>query len=420
MRVIVLAAGKGTRMLSDNPKVLHEVQGRPVLQHVLETLASLGFHQPYVVVGSGADRVCSFLKQLSSERKINPVVIRQTVRKGTGHAVMMAARHFKTGTGDVLIWPGDMPLVKTETLRELIRRHRALKSQASVLSSYQEEPFGYGRILRKDGIFAAIREEKEATAEERAVREVNSGIYLFHAEKLFKALKEIKPDNQKKELYLTDTIEVFVRNGWRTEAFALAGSEEGQGINDRFDLAKAEKIMTEREIKRHMKNGVTIVNPEQTSVAKHVVIGRDTVIYPWTWIEQGVKIGKKCRIGPFAKIRQGTVIDDEAVIGSFVEVTRSKIGKKVCAKHLSYLGDAEVGEGTNIGAGVVTANYDGKKKHRTKLGKNVLVGSNTVFVAPVRVPDRVRTGAGAVVVSRTSIKKGDVLIGVPARSRRKK
>lgn len=415
MQAIVLAAGKGTRMRSECPKVLHEVFDRPILDYVLQTLAKLGVKSPKVIIGNKAELVRSFLHRRGPELKIHPESVLQKIQNGTGHAVMMAKKSLGRHAGDVLIWPGDMPLVKSETLKEFIQEHQAVGSEASVLSSIQVNPKGYGRILRAGGNFYGIREELDATESERRIQEVNTGIYLFKADKLFQALKEIEPNNQKKELYLTDTIEVLSNQNRPVCAFPLASTEEGLGVNSRLDLATVIKVMKNREITNHAEKGVTFISPEQTFLAPGVKIGQDTVIYPWCYIESNVKIGRCCQIGPFAKIRKGTVIEDGSVIGSFVEVNRSHIGKGVLAKHLAYLGDAIIGDQTNVGAGTITANFDGKHKHQTKVGKNVLIGSNTVLVAPVNLPDRVRTGAGAVVTAKTKIKKGEILVGVPAR-----
>jgi bifunctional UDP-N-acetylglucosamine pyrophosphorylase/glucosamine-1-phosphate N-acetyltransferase len=274
--------------------------------------------------------------------------------------------------------------------------------------------------VREEGRFAAIREELDATPEERAIREVNTGIYLFDKKALLEAIGKIGQDNQKREYYLTDTVEILRREGYCVEAFSLAIAEEGQGINSQKDLAIVTQKINEREITRHQDRGVTFMAPEQTFVAPGVKIGQGTMIFPWCFIETGVEIGRQCEIGPFAKLRRGTVIGDGSIIGSFVEVNRSRVGKKVLAKHLAYLGDAVVGDGSNVGAGTVTANFDGKKKHATVIGKNVMIGSNTVFVAPVRIPDGVKTGAGSVVISKTILKKGDVVVGVPARPVSKK
>ena len=409
MEAIVLAAGKGTRMCSELPKVLHPVFGKPVLGYVLDVLAGAGIKHPYVVIGYKAEEVRAFLKPFGA------VAVLQREQKGTGHAVMMARAALKGGEGSILIWPGDMPLVKPETLEKFMAEHKKSRAHVSVLSCDQENPFGYGRIVREEGRFAAIREELDATPEERKGREVNTGIYLFDKKALSQALEKIGQNNRKGEYYLTDTIEILRSLGYCVEAFPLASAEEGQGINSQKDLATVTKKINEREIARHQECGVTFMAPDQTFVAPGVKIGKGTTIYPWCFIKSGVEIGAKCEIGPFAKLRRGTVIGDGSVIGSFVEVNRSRLGKKVSAKHLSYLGDAVIGEGTNVGAGTITANFDGKKKHQTHIGKNVRIGSNTVFVAPVRIPDGVKTGAGSVVTPKTIIKKGDVVVGVPAR-----
>lgn len=434
MQALVLAAGRGTRMKSETPKVLHEILGKPVLGWVLDSLADLGVKQTYLVVGSGADQVRAYLKKRAGGPKIS--LVYQQEQKGTGHAVEMARKVFADYHGPVLIWPGDMPLVEKETLKAFVARHRENDAAVSVLSAEREQPKGYGRIVRSaaaaaegraslahevgQGKFCAIREELDASEDERQILEVNTGIYLFEARSLFEALKKIKPANAKKEFYLTDTIEVLEEENQKVQAFALAESYEGQGINSRADLAEAIHIMKNREIAKHQENGVTFVAPEQTFVEAGAVIGQDTVVHPWTYIEGGVRIGKKCQIGPFAKIRKGSIIGDESVIGSFVEINRSKIGKKVMAKHLAYLGDAIIGDQTNVGAGSVTANYDGKRKHASRIGKNVSVGSNTVFVAPVTIGDRARTGAGSVITGGSRVPKGQTVAGVPAKPIKKR
>lgn len=414
MEAIVLAAGKGTRMYSELPKVLHPVFGKPVLGYVLESLAGAGIKTPYVVIGYRAEEVRAFLKPWGA------VPVLQREQKGTGHAVMMAKTVLAKAQGPVLVWPGDMPLVKPETLEAFCVAHERARAHVSVLSCEREDPFGYGRIVREEGHFTAIREELDATPEERGIREVNTGIYLFDKKVLFDALERIGRDNRKGEYYLTDTVEILRRDGYCVEAFSLASADEGQGINSQKDLATVTQKINEREIAKHQAKGVTFMAPEQTFVAPGVKIGKGTTVYPWSFIMGGVEIGERCEIGPFAKLRHGTVIGDDSVVGSFVEVNRSRFGKKVLAKHLAYLGDALIGDGTNIGAGTVTANFDGKQKHQTTVGKNVKVGSNTVFVAPVRVPDGVKTGAGSVVIPKINIKKGDVVVGVPARPVSKK
>jgi len=402
-------------MCSERPKVLHEIFDRPVLDYVLETLEEIGIPGPVVVIGNGASEVRAFLDAKAKTSRIRAVTVLQREQKGTGHAVMTARGALAGSSQDVLIWPGDMPFLDASTIREFLRRHRQTRADASVLSALQSEPKGYGRILRAGGRFYGIREELDASETERRIQEINTGVYAFGRERLFGALRSIRPQNRKQEYYLTDVIEILARQGARVEAFPAASPREAHGINSRQHLAEGTLIMNGREIRAHQDNGVTFVCPEQTFVAPGVRIGRDSVIYPWCYIESGVKIGAGCRIGPFAKIRSGTVLGDDCVIGSFVEVNRSKIGNKVLAKHLSYLGDARIGDGTNIGAGTITANYDGKDKHVTRIGKKVFVGSDTVLIAPVSLEDGSRTGAGAVLTRGTRVRRGCVVAGVPAR-----
>ncbi len=410
MEAVVLAAGKGTRMCTDLPKVLHTVFGKPVLGYVLDALRETGIRKIWVVTGYQAESVKRFLKGYGVQ------TVNQFEQKGTGHALWVAKTALKNARGPILVWPGDMPLVEGATLRRLIELHEKSKSHASVLSSIVDCPAGYGRIVREDGKFVAIREELDATDEERLIREVNTGIYLFDKKALFDALGKIGCKNKKGEYYLTDTIGVLREEGYKLEAFPFATRDEGHGINSQKDLAEATEKINQREILRHMERGVTFVSPAQTFVAPGSTIGQGTIINPWCWIEQGVTVGKNCKIGPFAKLRSGTKVGDDTEIGSFVEVNRSIIGKGVCAKHLAYLGDSNIGDNVNVGAGVITANFDGKNKHPTRVGKNVFLGSNTVLVAPVHVPTCVKTGAGAVVTRKTRMRKNDIVVGVPAKS----
>ncbi|MBI2167151.1 MAG: bifunctional N-acetylglucosamine-1-phosphate uridyltransferase/glucosamine-1-phosphate acetyltransferase [Candidatus Omnitrophica bacterium] len=386
LRAVLLAAGRGTRMNSDRPKVLHEIFGRPLLDYPLVSLRQLGVKRPVVVVGWGKEEVLSHLPHGVVDS------VTQTPQLGTGHAVQAARRKVGGFRGDLLVWPADMILLQKETLSRLLRGHRESGAAVTVLSSFRVDPTGYGRVLRRGGRVIGIREELDADEAEKRIHEVNTGVYVFEPRALFRALEKIRPKNRKKEYYLTDTVRLIDEAGGRVEALPYAPPEEAQGINSQADLASATRILSQKNILNHQRQGVTIVSPEQTFIAPEVSIGRDTVIYPWTFIERGVRIGRKCRIGPFARIRSGSVIEDGAVIGSFVEVVRSRIGKKVLAKHLTYLGDATVGAGTNIGAGTITANYDG-----------------------LQVGDKAKTGAGAVLTRGTKIGKGRVFVGVPAR-----
>lgn len=409
VQAILLAAGRGTRMVSERAKVLHEILGQPLLEYPLKTLKQLGVKRPVLVVGWQKEEV---LKAVDDQ--VVPAV--QSPQKGTGHAVQAAKGKLGNLSGDLIVWPADMTLVRPETVRRLLKEHRQMKSAATVLSSFMLNPRGYGRILRRAGRVIGIREELDATRDEREIHEVNTGVYVFEPRALYDALEKIRPKNRKKEYYLTDTIRLIADSGERVEALPYALPEEAQGINSQADLALATRILNQKNILKHQLNGVTIVSPEQTFVAPDVKIGPGSVIYPWTYLERGVKIGRRCQIGPFAKIRSGTVLGDEAVIGSFVEVVRSRIGKKVLAKHLSYLGDAVVGDGTNIGAGTITANYDGRNKHRTRIGKRAFIGVDTLMIAPVSVADGAKTGAGAVLTRGTKVRKGETVVGVPARS----
>jgi len=411
---LILAAGKGTRMCSDLPKVLHTLWDRPMLGHVLDTLQSLDVHNPCVVVGHGAAEVKKFLDRTPSSRDGVRTVL-QKPQKGTGHAVMVAECELKNAD-EVLIWPGDMPLLKKETLKAFLKEHRQSGVAVSVLTCRQQNSFGYGRIIRDTRCeFVAIREEVDASESEKKITEVNTGIYLFNRKTLFEALAEVQPNNQKGEYYLTDTIEILRAKDQSVQACCLASSDEAVGVNSQRDLAAAARLLTDRIIDRHFAAGVTVISPQDTWIAPHVKIGAGTVVYPWTWIDSGVSIGKNCQIGPFAKIRGGSKIGDESIVGNFVEINRSQLGKRVYAKHLTYLGDAIVKDFSNFGAGAITANFDGKNKHTTRVGRKVLVGSNTVMVAPVNIPDHVKTGAGSVVTKKTKMRKGDVVAGVPAK-----
>ena len=416
MEAIVLAAGKGTRMRSRLPKVLHPILNKPLLAYALETLRKIGINCPSIVVGYGANDVCKFLEKNSYRGSI----VQQKEQRGTGHAVLVAKKSLSSKNGTVLIWPGDMPLLSYQTLKAFLKKHEKQKSLVSILSCNQESPKGYGRIVRKSGKVTGIKEDIDATFEERKIKEVNTGIYLFDKKFLFDALGKVGKNNKKGEYYLTDVIEILNSKGISINAFMLCSSDEGQGINSRRELALATEIMNKKQIEYHEKRGVSFVSPEQTYVDHGVKIGMDTIIYPWSYIESGVKIGSGCKIGPFAVLRKGTVLGKDSVIGSFVEVTRARIGKKVMAKHLSYLGDTTIGDFTNIGAGTITANFDGKRKSLTRIGKNSYVGSNTVFVAPVKIAEKVKTGAGSIIVRGTKTKPGDVLVGMPAKLLKKK
>ena len=404
--VLILAAGQGTRMKSELPKVLHEVAGVPVLADVIHCVKEAGIRNISVVVGYQRERFRSLL--------IGSQAIVQEKQLGTGHAVMQAKAHFSRFEGEILVMPGDVPCMRPETIRRLMDEHRKSGAKATVLTAEVEHPAGYGHIIRDNGKVVGIREELDATENEKQIPEVNSGIYMFHARTLFEVLNSIKENAKKKEYYLTDVIEELVRAGHPVSSFRCEDEREMQGINTRAHLAAANKILNEREINRHQEAGVTVVSPEQTFIATDVEIGNDTVIHPFTWIEPDVKIGKKCIVGPFAKIRSKSQIGNGCIVGSFVEVVRSKVGDGTYVKHLSYLGDAELGNKVNVGAGTVVANYDGKNKNKTIVRDGAFLGCNTVLIAPTQVGRAAKTGAGAVVRAHHFVPDGETVVGVPA------
>ncbi len=408
VKAVVLAAGKGVRMKSERAKVLHEVLGRPVLDYVLRNLREAGVEDIVVIVGHQADQVrkaaagCRFIEQGE--------------QKGTGHALAQAEAALQGFAGDLFVLAGDAPLVGPKTLLRLLEEHRLNHRDATFLSACLDDPSGYGRVVRDraGGKFLRFAEEVDATPEEKNIPESNSGEYVFRAPAVFEALRKVKPDNKKGELYLTDALAVLVAGGRTVDACRSLNPNEIYGINSRRDLVAATNFLRWRVLERHMDLGVTIVDPSTTFIEEDVTIGADTVIQPFTVIRRGVTIGSRCEVGPFAQLRAGTVLEDEAEIGNFVEVKKTRVGMHSKAKHLSYLGDAVLGAHVNIGAGTITANYDGVGKHQTIVEDGVHTGSNTVLVAPVRVGKGATTGAGAVVL-RGEVPAGATVVGVPAR-----
>lgn len=399
-------------MNSELPKVLHPLQGTPLIQHVIEPILGLGVKNVVVVVGYGEIEVRKALSKYGKQ----VLFVRQTQQLGTGHAVSMAKSAFGNQSGEVLIVAGDAPFLGKRVLSEFIKKHRKANSDVSILSAAVNEPKGYGRVVRNSANeVIAIREELEATDRERRIQEINSGTYIFNKKQLFAALGKIKSSNKKGEYYLTDSIEVLICDRKKISAFCLAKEDEVMGINSRKDLVKANLSLYQKKAVQLLESGVTVISPENTFIASEVVVGQDTIIYPFTYIERNVEIGKGCRLGPFTYIREGSRIEDKAQIGSFVEVVRSRVGKGTMIKHLSYVGDTNVGNQVNIGAGTITANYDGTSKHKTIIEDGAFIGSNTVLIAPVTVGKKSRTGAGSVVLAKKNVKNGDVVAGVPAK-----
>lgn len=404
---VVLAAGKGTRFYSGTPKILHDLHGKAILQYVLDA-AACGIGRPVVVIGHGADQVRKFLKG-----KAIPVV--QKRQLGTADAVK-SAKNELSRFKDIAVLYGDVPLVRKETLRSLIRQHNTSASSCTVMTVDMDDPSGYGRMIRDIfGGVKAIVEEKEATGEEKKIREINVGLYCFDRHDLFEAISKVQKSKVKKEFYLTDVIAILLEEGKKVSAFKADDPDESIGMNSRADLAKAYSILNRRKIKELISGSVTVLDPATTFISPDAKIGKDTVIYPFTVIEKDVVIGKRCAIGPFCRLRPGTVIYDDVEIGNFVEVVRSTLRSRAKAKHLTYLGDAVVGKETNIGCGTITANYDGKRKSKTVIGDKVFVGSGTILVAPVKVGNGAMTGAGSVVLKNKNIPARAVVAGVPAK-----
>ena len=436
--IVILAAGLGTRMKSGLAKALHPLAGLPLIQHVLNAASGVAPEKIVLVLGHQADKVKSAL----GDSRV--MIVIQAEQLGTGHAVQQAADAIAAGSGPVMILCADTPLLTSGTLKDVIALHAKSRAAVTLLTFRTENPFGYGRVVRgKSGVLRVV-EEKDATAAQKKIEEVNAGIYCYDPAFLLSALASVKKNNAQGEYYLTDTIEL-ARKKKRTVAALLCGdSDEVMGVNSRYDLSRAEAIIRRRTNRRWMSEGVTMIDPDTVFIGNEVSIGRDVTLYPNVRIEGRTKIGDACTIypgtriidsviasnvtikdsslieesdvasgaaiGPFAHLRPGATIGDGAHIGNFVEVKKSVIGKRSKANHLAYIGDATIGMDVNVGAGVITCNYDGYEKHRTVIEDNVFVGSDTQFVAPVKI------GEGAIIAAGTTITR-DVPSGALAISR---
>jgi len=406
---IILAAGKGVRMKSATPKVLHRICGRPMLSYCLDLAKDLKFAKTVLVLGHGAAEVRKIV-----DKDTKTVIQRRLL--GTADAVKQALSALKNFKGSVLILYGDMPLLKPESLKKLLEFHVSNDLDAAVLSAEIDKPSGYGRILRdKYSAISGIVEEKDANDFEKENKEINTGIVIFKTQGLKKILKYIRANNRKKEYYLTDAVGLFYQKGYLVDALKLSDFTDAQGVNSRVDLARVNKIMQRRINEKFMQDGVGIIDPESTFIDYGAKIGLDTVIYPFTVIERGVKIGKRCQVGPFAHLREGTTIADDVTAGNFLEIVRSNISANTLIKHFSYVGDSRVGKGVNIGAGCVTANFDGDKKNITTIKDKAFIGSDTILVAPVKIGRKAVVGAGSVVLKNSHVADGVSVAGVPAR-----
>jgi len=425
--VVILAAGKGTRMKSSRAKVLHSLAGRPLVEHVLRTVDALKAARTVLVIGHGADDV---RKALAGRTDLEFVV--QSPQLGTGHALLQAEQPLAGKSGTVLLLYADVPLLEAATLTRLLEAHRAARAAATVLTTVVDEPYGYGRIVRDEaGEIARIAEERDASGDERAIKEINSGIYAFSLEPLFASLHELATDNAQDEYYLTDLIGMYRQRGLRVETMCLDRPDELRGVNTRGDLADISAILRARKNRALMLAGVTLENPATTSVDDDVTVGADTVIGPGAALQGRTTIGGGCRIeanvrltnatvgddvtildhsvivdssvasgasvGPFAHIRPGSEIGADARVGNFVELKKTRLGRHSKANHLAYLGDATIGDDVNIGAGTITCNYDGVSKNPTVIEDGVFIGSDTQLIAPVKI------GKGAYVAAGSSI-----------------
>ncbi|MBI4744065.1 MAG: bifunctional UDP-N-acetylglucosamine diphosphorylase/glucosamine-1-phosphate N-acetyltransferase GlmU [Actinobacteria bacterium] len=422
--IVILAAGEGTRMKSSLSKVLHPLCGQPMIKYVVDTARKINPEKIIMVVGHKADQVKDVVGS-----KVDFVV--QERQLGTGHAVKVTENVLTDLKGDLLILNGDTPLITFITLKNLINLHNKNKSSITLLTTYFDNPYGYGRIVRnKNGLVEKIIEEKDATENEKQICEVNTGIYCFKKDKLFNSLKKIKANNRQKEYYLTDVVEILKNENQVISAFLTNNSDEVLGINSRIQLAEANGLMKKEINDYWMKEGVSIIDPQSTFIDKNVKIGRDTVIYPFCFLEGKTTIGKGCSvgplahlidtkignnvkiqyavvkecnikgdnvIGPFCSLRPGTIMEKEAKAGTFVEIKNTRIKEKSKVPHLSYIGDAVIGKEVNVGAGTITCNYDGANKHKTIIEDGAFIGSDTMLIAPVKIGKKAITGAGSAI-----------------------
>lgn len=421
---VILAAGMGTRMKSKMPKVLHKVCGKPLSKWVIDASKAAGADKVCAVVGHKAETVKEVLGDVCE-------FALQAEQKGTGHAVMQAIDVIKNSKGEVVILNGDTPLITAETINKAIEYHKNNGNQATVITAILDDATGYGRIVRdNDGSVLKIVEQKDASEEEKKINEVNSGMYVFDAQSLVYALDKITPNNAQGEYYLTDTLEILLSAGKKIGGYTISDNDEIRGINDRVQLNEAEKIMQKRINEYHMRNGVTMRNPESVYIEDGVEIGNDTEICQNVTIKSGTKIGSDCvigsgsmldravihdgvdvlssvilesevdegtHVGPFAYIRPNCHVGKEVKVGDFVELKNSNIDDGTKISHLTYIGDSDVGKRVNFGCGTVTCNYDGKKKYRTTIGDDCFVGCNTNFVSPINVGDGVYIAAGSTI-----------------------
>lgn len=450
LNVLILAAGLGTRMRSDMAKVLHRLDGRPLINHVFRAATALAPKTIYVVIGhQGEDVQAAVLSEMDGQ---HVVFVTQAKQLGTGDAVNAAREFLGESDSTLVVLSGDVPMIRPETLAGLVQHHYRQGDQGAactILTVRLADPSGYGRVLRDEARrFERIVEQKDASEAELLIDEINAGIYCFDTRKLFSALSAVKNSNAQGEYYLTDVPELLRKAGEDVVIFPFGEPQEIEGVNNRVQLAELEKRLRLKTISRLMlESGVTFIDPKNAYVSSEASIGRDSVVFPNVFIEGSTMIGARCVIrpgsrllnavigddveirdnclitdsevssqaviGPMAHLRGHAVIGEDGRIGNFVEVKKSKLGRGTKASHLTYLGDATIGEDTNIGAGTITCNYDGIRKHETHIGDRVKIGSDTMLVAPVTVGDRASTAAGSVVIE--DVPEDSLVAGVPAK-----
>jgi bifunctional UDP-N-acetylglucosamine pyrophosphorylase / glucosamine-1-phosphate N-acetyltransferase len=438
IHVVVLAAGKGTRMKSQLPKVLHRIGGLTIIERVVRTASALQPASINLVVGHGADEVKRSLVKRQSLQFVT-----QEQQLGTGHALLQTRPNLEGKKGTVVLLSGDAPLLTANSLHSLLDAHRAAAAAATVITAIFPRPFGYGRVVRNKGNISKIVEERDATSAQKAITEINSGIYAFDLAPLFAALDTIGTANKQGEYYLPDLIAIYRKQKKAVATWTVERGDEIRGINSRNELAEVTSMVRQQKNEELMAAGVTLIDPATTYVDADVIVGPDTVIHPCVFLEGSTKIGSACEIqsgarivnstigdrvcvrnhtvvtdstveagaflGPFAHIRPGSKVGEDAHIGNFVELKKTDMGKGAKANHLAYLGDSTIGEKTNVGAGTITCNYDGEKKHRTVIGAGVFVGSNSTLVAPVTLADGSYIAAGSAVT--TDVPAGALAIG---------
>jgi bifunctional UDP-N-acetylglucosamine pyrophosphorylase/glucosamine-1-phosphate N-acetyltransferase len=450
LNVLIMAAGLGTRMKSKRAKVLHELGGLPLITHVVRAAKALEPRAILVVIGHQAEEVERAV--LAEVGQLASFVV-QAKQRGTGDAVESTRNLLESSDSLVLVLSGDVPLIRVETLQKFIEHHRNAGGDCSILSVKLENPTGYGRIVRDEHeAFQKIVEQRDATVEQRQVREINAGIYCFESKSLYRALRSVEPGNDQGEYYLTDVAEIILASGGKVSVYLHTDAREVSGINTRADLAEFENLLRRNAIRRLMlEGGVTFIDPSHAYISPEAQIGRDSIIHPNVTVEGKSIIGEgcvirsgaritnsrlgdevvikdhsivvdsevqaNCSVGPFAHLRMNALLEQKATVGNFVEVKKSRLKRGAKAMHLTYLGDATIGERTNIGAGTVTCNYDGVNKHETIIEDDVKVGSDTMLVAPVRVGARSMTGAGSVVTK--DVPPDSLVAGVPAEVKKK-